>query len=326
MSDKILKLHESEDDNSKHEIELLIKELKICLGSNSKEKLNIILSHLSPSELMTVKKSLTNEELTKMSLSLKDSKDLSKPGDNKDYLLMLKKLSLNDTEEFEGISSILSSFSNEMINDYIKSYPHHSHAVLKSLTKNQLSFFFNERSNDEINEILFDPKQEPSGIKQNLDKYQAASQKSNFELSLLSASGHLNVASEKKIYQRLIKLGKVSTIKDVASNNFPRFLIDRLPKNILREITSSESLDNIISFLNSITDQEHRDYWIDIFAPKGSQKYELIQSEIKDMNPSSTKAQEEFYSRTMLALNNINYSMDKEETLDSWIEENINGV
>jgi hypothetical protein len=99
----------------------------------------------------------------------------------------------------------------------------------------------------------------------------------------------LSLEAERQIYKKLKVDKKDFLIKSLSKTNFPKFLVPNLPPEDLKLITKGFELEKTISFLNAVIDEDLFNFWLNITSESGTQKRELINSEIKRESELKTK-------------------------------------
>lgn len=271
--------------------EEFIFELKKKLNSDNKDLffISMVSLILNEARLDELKKQLTvdeiasfnqsidhkievnGENLKKISMELKKLLLFSKPVMSEDAVIKLEKMNVVQLKSFLDTIPSLSSF------------------CLSLLSTSKLTLFLNELTQEELDKFLNNEGQGQYDASQ-LEKEVLAFEIENespFAKALCSNINSLSIEKEKKIYEQLFAQNKIQLIKKAAYQSIPIELIQKLPKEHLRESLNGVGPESHSIFLSLLEGEELRK-WINIICDEGSKLSTILEMEIKSIqeNPS----------------------------------------
>ncbi len=173
-------------------------------------------------------------------------------------------------------------------------------------------------------------------FKEKLSEYQVSEDKAPFLEKLISLIPESAPQVENSLFASLAKNSPdAEQIKEIAQTYFPALLIPVLPLNILKNILQTYPMDQKIELISSI-DEEMREKFVDIFAPKGSKASDVLDLEMekidtdivaqKKIREKPEEIWKEFvlYSRKLLK-NEKEGAGDLEKMITQWSESIMSG-
>lgn len=213
---------------------------------------------------------INGESLKKISMELKKLLLFSKPQMSEEAVIKLEKMSVVQLKNFLETIPSLSSF------------------CLSLVSAPKLTLFLNELSQEELDKFLDkDGKGEydASQLEKEVLAFEIENE-SPFAKALCSNIKSLSIDKEKKIYEQLFAQNKIQLIKQAAYQSIPSELIQKLPKEQLRESLSGVGPESHSLFL-SLLEVEEKNEWISIICDEGSKLSTMLEMEIKSIQENS---------------------------------------
>ncbi|OFZ35731.1 MAG: hypothetical protein A2504_09005 [Bdellovibrionales bacterium RIFOXYD12_FULL_39_22] len=142
---------------------------------------------------------------------------------------------------------------------------------------------------------------------------------------------YVGLEKERALFDSLYRNGKVEILKEVARENFPGELINRLSEDVVRKILMKYKRDQRVEFLLSLDDAE-REFYLSVFGDKNSKMRSFIEADMElilenESKVSTIKSFKEKIGRAFIQFFRKELSIDEsaspeiDRIIDDWIGE-----